>query len=379
MATKSRFGPDAPRIELTRSGVDYLIRPCEAGDGAGFLSLMQTITGSDRGESWFRRTYIENPYLDHVPLFVAETDGTIVGARPFTAFRVQSGDERVLALLTRDTMVHPDHQRRGLFTEMTKLALQYYTSRDVAFFFSHSNRKSLPGYEKLGWEPLGGRETYIRVQDARTFVSMRTRDLVTSVLSPVASPLSSAYLTLRDRSATSPEYQTVTKYDDIPAELLAALFQRKHPETPHIVRDEAFYRWRFRNPEWQPNTTYIARQDGTPLAGVVTHTFDGRVTSGTAVVDVVPRTGGEKWQSAIASILDAILADHETVDSVHLSEPVFPARLLVERGFLPTSRLPLSVLSAGGDLTLAVRPLNDGILNGHESGDAALELWSVAG
>lgn len=380
MAIKSISGPDGSQVEITRDGVEYLIRPYEEGDAAGFLSLYRTVSNSDHNKDWFRRTYVENPYVDHVPIFVVESDGEIVGVRPFTAFRLQSGDESVLGLLTRDTMVHPDHRRRGLFSEMTKLALQYYKTAGPAFFFSHSNPKSLPGYRKMGWSPLGTRETYLRVQNVETFVSMRTRDLVTSVVSPIASPLSRAYLTVRDRTATSPDDLTVYREENVPAELLASLADSRCPTAPHIVRDEAFYRWRFQNPEWRPNTTYVAWRDGEPLAGVVTHTLDGRVSTRTSVVDVVPRTGGKDWTNAIASILDRIIADHAASTVVRIPVPIFPTHTLVERGFLPLSRLPLSVLtSESWKLTLAVRPLDgDVTLNGYRLDDAAPELWSVA-
>jgi GNAT superfamily N-acetyltransferase len=381
MAVEPARGPDGSRLEIRREGVDYLVRPYEDGDATGFLSLLSSsLPDSNRDEEWFRRTYVDIPYLDHVPLFVVESEGEIVGARPFTAFRVRAGEEVVTALLTRDTLVHPDHRRRGLFTEATELALRYYETARPAFVFSHSNPNSVPGYRKMGWSYLGQREEYCRLHAPENLIAARTRDLVTSLLSPVASPLSRLHLGVRDRRSSSPDDIAVTRHGSVSAETLASLSARRRPETPHVVRDEAFYRWRLGNPEWQPNTTFLARRNGESVAGVVTCKRDGAFSC-TSVVDVVPRTGGDTWTNAIAALLDSVIADSRGSDVLRVPEPVFPASLLGERGFLSSDRLPLSALVIDRRrLRLGLRPLDgtEATIDGFPVRGAAPELWSVA-
>ncbi|WP_254839549.1 GNAT family N-acetyltransferase [Natronomonas marina] len=366
-------------METTREGVTYLVRPYEAGDAAGVVDLLSTHQFGGIDEAWFRRTYVENPYVDHVPLFVVESDDGIVGVRPFTAFRIRAGEATEVALLTRDTLIHPDHRRRGLFTAMTELALDHYETAEPAFVFSHSNHRSFPGYRKMGWSSLGQRETYSRVQNPGPLVAKSTRDTVTRVLSPVASLFSRAHLAVRDRTSASPADVTVTRHGTVPAETMASLYRRRRPETPHVVRDEAFYRWRFGSTEWQPNTTFLARRDGEPLAGIVAVEGGGNL-SVASVVDVVPRTGGEDWETAIACALDHLLDEYEGTDLLRAWEPVVPVGVLEERGFLPSTRLPLSVLvDEDRRLTLGLRPLGDeATVGGQPVEAAARELWSVA-
>ncbi|MFC6875366.1 GNAT family N-acetyltransferase [Halobellus marinus] len=379
MATKSVSGPDGSHMETTRKGVTYRIRPYERKDTAKVVDLLSTHQYAGIDEEWFRQTYVANPYVDHVPLFVVESDGDIVGVRPFTAFRVRAGEASELALLTRDTLIHPDHRRRGLFTAMTELALQHYETAEPAFLFSHSNHRSFPGYRKMGWSSLGHHETYCRVQTASALVDAKTRDTVTTLLSPVASVLSRTHLAVRDRTSGSPAEITVTRTETVPEKTLASLYRQRRPKKPRIVRDEAFYRWRFRSPEWQPSRTYIARRDGEPLAGIIALKNDGKL-SVTSIVDVVPRTGGENWTTAVACALDRLVADYSESDVLRAPEPVFPPRILRKRGFLSSSRLPLSVLAdQSRQLTLGLRSFRDGVsIDGYPVDQAARELWSVS-
>jgi len=378
MATKTVPGPDGSRVETTRKGSTYLIRPYESGDADGVVSLLATHQFSAIDGTWFQKTYVENPYLDHVPLFVVESDDEIVGIRPFTAFRVRAGQQCELALLTRDTLLHPNHRRRGLFTEMTELALEYYESAEPAFVFSHSNHRSFPGYRKMGWSSLGHRVTYSRVQNAAPLVDVKTRDTVTTLLSPAASLLSRTHRAVRDRLSTSSPEITVTRHETVPADILAALYRQHCPETPHIVRDETFYRWRFQIFEWQPSTTFVARRDGDPVAAITTVADAGKLST-TSVVDVVPRIGCDRWARAIGAALDSAIASHRETDVLRIPEPAVPVRVLKERGFLPGNRLPLSVLASDKPLTLGFRPLGDEVrIDGYPVSEATTELWSVA-
>jgi hypothetical protein len=66
---------------------------------------------------------------------------------------------------------------------------------------------------------------------------------------------------------------------------------------------------------------------------------------------------------------------------LRVPEPVFPASLLGERGFLSSDRLPLSALVIDGRrLRLGLRPLDgtEATIDGFPVRGAAPELWSVA-
>ena len=95
---------------------DYGIRRFRPDDVDAFLELHRDAFGADHGREWFAWKYEENPYVYHVPVFVAERAGDLVGARPFFALELSVNDGRHLALQPCDTMIHPDHRQRGLST-----------------------------------------------------------------------------------------------------------------------------------------------------------------------------------------------------------------------------------------------------------------------
>ena len=69
---------------------------------------MFSLIRENRDREWFRRTYVDLPYLDHVPVVVAATEDEIVDARPYVACEARWGDEVFLAVIPQHLVVHPD-------------------------------------------------------------------------------------------------------------------------------------------------------------------------------------------------------------------------------------------------------------------------------
>lgn len=371
--------PALEPIETTRDGVEYVIRWYEPGDGAGFCDLLEATSGVERDVTWFERLYVDNPYLDHVPLVVAEAAGDIVGTRPFAPYRVRVGGSIELALLTRDTVVHPDHRRRGLFTTMTERALQRYVVGEPAFAFSHSNANSRPGYRNMGWRYIGTREKFYRFHDPRPFVVSRTRDSVGRVLAPTAAAIARGYLRFRAMRTSSPTDVTVERRSGVPADLLASLYDRRPPEAIHPVRDAAFYRWRFSVPGRETSRTYVATHDGEHAAAMVVRGNRGE-TSWLIVEDVVPMVGGSGWRRGLDAILGRLLADHADAELVVVTGSTVPRDLLKEHGFVSGEAFPLSPF-VDYPLQLGVRSLagdGDDAIDERSFDAAAPYLWSVS-
>lgn len=378
MSTETSTPPLEP-LETTRDGVEYMIRWYEPGDGAGFCDLLEATSGAERDVAWFERLYVDNPYLDHVPLVVAETADEIVGTRPFAPYRVRVGGSTELALLTRGTMVHPDHRRRGLFTTMTERALQRYVEGEPAFAFSHSNANSRPGYRNMGWRYIGTREKFYRVQDAGAFVSRLTRDSINRWLAPTAATVARGYLRFRDSRASSTTGVAVERHSEVPADLLASLYDRRHPEAIHPVRDEDFYRWRFSVPGRDSCRTYVATCDGELVAAMVVGGNQGKRTW-LVVEDVVPMAGGAEWRRGLTAVLEQLLTDHADAELIHLKGSIAPRDLLKSRGFVSGKTFPLS-LFVDYSLQLGVRSLaggGDDAIDERSFDAAAPYLWSVS-
>jgi len=219
--------------------------------------------GSDRSVEWLAYRYETNPYRDGPPMVVAETDGHVVGARPFVPLPMRVGHTDVTAVYLGNLMVHPEHRRQGLFTRMTELATELYADTDSDFFFNFANERSAPGYRKLDFEAVAtGPEKQFRVQNPGQVVRDRMRLPAGRYLGVAADAAMDSYLSLRRRGPTRAGYE-VERLSGIPAELVAELYEADHPTALHTRREETFYRWLANGPYWEYET-YVASSDGTP-------------------------------------------------------------------------------------------------------------------
>lgn len=355
-------------ITESRKGLDYTFRRYRPGDEADFLDLFETTWGERRGEDWFRWRFEENPYLDHVPMFVAEHDGTVVGVRPYFAFRMSVAGETALALLTVDTMVDPDHRGRGLFTTMTEQSLAFYADSDVSFVFNQPNRASRPGFESVGFRVLDESRTYHRVQRPSTFLEHRLTVPGREAIARGADHLGTAYHRLPSATEWETDGVAVTRLPGVEAEVLAQVARRAAFPGITADRDEAFYEWRFASPLWE-RTTYIASVDGDHVAGILarTRTTEEGV-SVTQVADLVPLSGGHTWKRGLAACLERVLAESADADLVSAPGRAFPGDVAAAYGFRSDDRLPLSAV-ASADAVLCVYSLR------HETD----EPWNLNG
>jgi GNAT superfamily N-acetyltransferase len=343
----------------SREGRSYTFRSYEPGDERAFLDLFELVWGERRDEEWFRWRFESNPYLDGVPLFVVETDGTVVGVRPFLALRMAVGGETALGLLTVDTMVHPDHRGRGLFTTMTERSLEYYADREPAFVFNQPNAASRPGFRKLGFRELDASTTYYRIQRPSAFFGRRPGLPDSPALARLADGVASAYRRLRDGAEWETSGVGVRRHAGVATGELARLARRAAPAGITARRDERFYGWRFASPEWR-RRTYVASVDGERVAGILarTRTTAEGITV-TQVADFAPLSGGTAWKLGLAGGLERVVADATASEVVAAPARSFPADVAASYGFLPDDRPPLESV-ASADAALCVRSLGEG-------------------
>lgn len=335
---------------------EYQTRRYRQDDVRGVLELDRAVWDRDRDPEWFRWKYEQNPYVDEAPVFVAEQRGTIVGARPFMAFQLRAGDETRLALQASDTMVHPDHRRRGLFTRMTERALDTYGSGYPGYYFNFPNEQSRSGYEKMDWRQVRPRVTYYRVERPRAFLD---GSMAEQLIGHAAGPTIRGYARTRRVASSTTNQATVDveRLDGAPIQRLVSLYRQRVPEQIHAHRTAAFFEWRFASPVWN-RKTYVATVDGEDVVGLMTRTRtvdDGKVV--TQVADVLPLVGGDQWQAAISVLLGAMIEDHDRTDLFSIVPAAVPRKLLTSFGFLPDDTFPLSRLT-NHDKTLVTRPFD---------------------
>jgi len=373
-------GPVAP----AHRGLDgYELRRYEPGDERGIVALHNRVWNGDRPLAWFRWKYVDNPYVDAVPVCVATRDGEVVAAFGLVPFRMRAGAETGVGMLGGDLVVHPDHRRQGLFTALFGSAFRDDADRDhpitadADFFFSYSNPLSHPGMLKLGWTDVAPRVTHLRIQDPSSFLRDRLGRGLGTLLGPVARAANRARLGVRTTAPPTHADVNVTRRSELPVETFAALAATEYPDGVAPVYDEAFYEWHFAGVDWTCDDVYVARRDGDPIAAVVTReTQDARLEATTvSLVHTVPLAGEER-EAGIAAILDRVLADHRDADFLRAWNPVYPERLLRERGFLADDRPPLSWVR-GPDLRLVASSHTGEPFSTDTLARSGAALWSL--
>lgn len=321
----------AGEVATDRDADRYTIRPFEAADRDAYLSLYGTVFGDRPGEAWFDWKYGSNPYADHVPVVVAERGGEIVGARSFLALALRTPEGRVGAFQACDTMVHPDHRRRGLFTRMTRHALARYADGEPALSFNFPNEKTLAGNRKLGWHLVDNLAVHSRYQDLAAHLPGLPRPL-----GRAASAGSRAYLWLRElRSGPRGSAVSVNRHPGVPVDTLVALARVGRPARFHVPRDEQFYGWRYERPD-RSYVTYVARRAAEAVGAVILGTADG---SSVQLMEFQPRT--RRDPSTTTALIRAALDDHGDASRVSaLADDVSPSRLAAH-GFLDGTAWPL--------------------------------------
>jgi GNAT superfamily N-acetyltransferase len=105
-------------------------------------------------DAFFAWKHLDNPFGPSIML-VAEVDDRIVGFRAFMRWRLEIGGRAVDAGRPVDTVTDPDLRRQGVFSALTRAAIERLEAFGIEMLFNTPNDQSLPGYLKMGWTPLG--------------------------------------------------------------------------------------------------------------------------------------------------------------------------------------------------------------------------------
>jgi GNAT superfamily N-acetyltransferase len=249
------------------------IRQFEAADEGPVLELLEAALGGGpagrRPPDFFRWKHWQSPFGPS-SMLVAEANGCVVGLRAFMRWRFEAGGRSVRAARAVDTATHPDYQGRGVFSRLTRAALEQLQG-EVDLVFNTPNGSSLPGYRKLGWREVGRLPVGVRVR--------RPLRLARGLRAP-AGPRSPKPHVMAQPAAR------VLERSELVAPLLAEI-QPKDDVRLRTPKDLAYLRWRYGD---APLLSYAA----------VAEEQGGRC-QGLAVFRVRPRAGA--WESTIAELL----------------------------------------------------------------------------
>ena len=149
---------------MTASASEVTIRPMATADEQAVLALIEASLGrrpDPRNAAFFRWKHLDNAF-GASPSWVATDGDRVVGLRTLMRWEFDTPSGRARAVRAVDTATHPDYQGRGIFSALTRRAVDELTSEGVDFVFNTPNDKSRPGYLKMGWQEVGRLPTGLR-------------------------------------------------------------------------------------------------------------------------------------------------------------------------------------------------------------------------
>lgn len=172
MAAQETSEPTTPERPASAPS-ELVIRRAEAEEFAAVVDVCGEALewqAEDPNAAFFRWKHEENAFGPS-PIWIATDPDLpgpgIVGVRVMMRWKFVHPDGSVrLMVRAVDTATLPSHQGKGIFTRLTRAAIEKLESEGVDAVFNTPNDKSRPGYVKMGWEALG-----------RVPVSMRPRSL----------------------------------------------------------------------------------------------------------------------------------------------------------------------------------------------------------
>lgn len=127
--------------------------PKDASKVKSFVETLNAVfVEGEFTEEFFNWKHRDNPLGSSIVTYAQAEDGTIAAVRCLWRSSLLYKGKSHVAYQPCDTATHPDYRRQGLFTRITKLAMEQAESEGAKFIYNFPNDQSKPGYMKLGWE-----------------------------------------------------------------------------------------------------------------------------------------------------------------------------------------------------------------------------------
>jgi len=120
------------------------------------LSLLWGATPQDNA-AYLDWKYNQNPYSDRNWLFLVLYKDCLVGVRGNLAMRWQFGEpiQKIDCLCDGDSVVLPDHRRKGLYQALTEFNLQEMEDTSYRYTITlNANARTRDANLKMGWRRL---------------------------------------------------------------------------------------------------------------------------------------------------------------------------------------------------------------------------------
>ena len=233
------------------------------------LELTQSTLGTGgavaKTEAFWQWKHHDNPFGRSYGILALDGSAEQIAALRILLrwqFMSPSG-ETLRAARAVDTATHPQYQRQGLFSQLTKQAIADLQEDGTRLIFNTPNVKSLPGYLKMGWALVDRRPIYLR--------PLRPARMLRRRLRPVPRQITDNPKAYFADNAIEPWHTFIGHYGAEVWNLLRAWECQRDACGWRTRRSEAYYSWRYGE---HPNVTYYVHAlkhldaDGAPLKGL---------------------------------------------------------------------------------------------------------------
>lgn len=287
------------------------VRRFAPADRPAVLELLASSLGwlpDDHHSAFFSWKHDDNPFGASLA-WVAVEAGEVIGFRTFLRWELLVGGQPVRAVRAVDTATHPDHRGRGIFSILTRRALEELADEGVDAVFNTPNDQSRPGYLKMGWEVVGRLPVRARPRSPRSLVRMARARTAADLWSLPTEAGAAAEPALADDEALT-------------------LLVKGQPVPPGVVtrRSPAHLRWRFAG--FPPLAYRVTLAGSTAADGMAIWRLRRRGAATEAAIVEVLAPGGDR---ALADRLARAAARESGADYAVAMEGVRPGRA----GFVP--------------------------------------------
>lgn len=144
----------------SRSRGDWLsIRPYRTDDEGPVLQLLKETLGETastrRTPGFWRWKHFDNPFGQSIIRVACNAADEVIGVRAFMRWQLRMGDQQVEAVEAVDTATHAGYRRLGVFSDLTRKAVDDARAHGIRLIFNTPNRYARPGYLRIGWQDVG--------------------------------------------------------------------------------------------------------------------------------------------------------------------------------------------------------------------------------
>lgn len=103
---------------------------------------------------WLKWKYFDSPFGESICVVALTKDNKIAGEVTFGQYQYMLNDKVIKCLISYQTMVHPNHQKKGLFNSLTKEGLKTANTKGVGLVLNFPNKASYAPFKKLNFVPI---------------------------------------------------------------------------------------------------------------------------------------------------------------------------------------------------------------------------------